>query len=68
MKYPLLPSGDVLAAWETMPRTPDGYVIALQFIPARYLAPYETQWREWAKVHARSLWPDWLIRWAESKP
>ena len=54
-------------AWETMPRTADGFIVALQYIPPKHLAAYEAAWREWAKVHPRHLWPDWLIAWADAK-
>ena len=67
-RYPQLPSGEVSEAWESMPRTADGFIVALQYTPAKHLAAYEAEWRKWATAHPRELWPDWLIRWAESKP
>ena len=67
MKYPLLPTGEILVARSAMPKTADGYIVALQYVPPHARSAYEAQWREWATVYPRTLWPDWLIAWADGR-
>ena len=67
MRYPTLPSGELLAAWETMPRTTEGSVVDLHYVPKQKLTAYEAQWREWGACHSRAVWPDWLIAWADGR-
>jgi len=31
------------------------------------IASMEDAWREWCKVHPRTLWPLWLDGWADRK-
>lgn len=52
------------AALAAMPKL-EGGVVNLFFVPVRERARLEAEWREWCRVHPRSLWPDWLNAWGE---
>jgi hypothetical protein len=67
MIYPLIPKGEEKIARAAMPKTPHGYVIALQYVPAQYRQAYEDAWRLWTQAYPSRLWPDWLCAWIEQK-
>ena len=50
-----------------MPRTADGFVISLFFVPRGERDAFEAQWREWAKGKQKYLQPVWFADWAEFK-
>lgn len=43
----------------------NGYYIALEYIPERYLPGMLEKWREWCKSHPRSEWPRHVLDYAE---
>ena len=50
-----------------MPKTPDGLVISLFYLPPRLLPAMEPQWTQWIAEHPRHLWPNWATAWAEHR-
>jgi hypothetical protein len=65
MKYQTPLSEDEAHALASMPRTADGFVISLFFVPREQRDALEAEWREWAKAKPKHLWPVWFDEWAE---
>lgn len=65
--YKLPLTDDERAAYATMPRTRDGFVIALEFVPFGQVGEYEARWRDWLAKHPKHLWPTWVSRWKDVK-
>jgi hypothetical protein len=55
------------AAHLSMPRTADGFVMNLFFVPPAQRAGLEGQWREWARGQPKHLHPNWFADWARYK-
>ena len=52
---------DYLRLIQSMPRTADGMVKDVKYVPENQRAAYLQQWRVWAKEHPdRTKWPQWL--------
>ena len=66
MSYQIPLTHEQVAARLSMPKTPEGYVMSLLYVPPRaaYRAAYELAWREWLSKHPRHLWPNWVEQFA----
>ena len=54
-------------AYLSMPRTADGSVMNLFFVPLGQRSSLEDQWREWARGKPKHLYPNWFESWARHK-
>ena len=66
-RYTIPLSDEQQAARLTMPKTPGGHIVALQFLNDKTAVAMEGQWREWCRSNPRHLWPDFLDTWADDK-
>ena len=55
------------AAYLSMPKTADGFVMNLFFVPPGQRALLESEWREWARGKPKHLYPNWFDDWARYK-
>ena len=60
---------DYLELIRTMPRTSDGMVKDLHYVPKGQLDAYEKAWGEWCRNNKekRKMWPVWLERWISER-
>ena len=56
-----------LEAYLTMPKTPEGLVISLFYLPPWLVPRMEPLWLKWIAEHPRHLWPNWATAWAEHR-
>jgi hypothetical protein len=67
MSYRTPLTEEAARSYATMPRTPDGLVISLFYVPSRQLAVYEAAWRTWLAEHPKHLWPNWVEAWGAQR-
>jgi len=57
-------SQETVDRFASMPKTPDGHVIAPQYVPAGIRGAYVDAWRRWCALNERKWWPLSIHAWA----
>jgi hypothetical protein len=65
--YRLPLNAEEIAARETMPKTSDGFIVSLFYLPPGQRAALEPQWQDWVRGQPKHLLPNWWADWLEFK-